>query len=198
MTANSGAVPGPDGRLRCPWAVGDPLLADYHDAEWGRPIVGDQAVFERLCLESMQAGLSWLIVLRKREALRRAFADFDPAVLATWGEPQVETLMADPGIIRNRRKVEAVLGNARIARELPGGLHALIAELAPPPRPRPRRTSDLAATSPESEALAKRLRNLGMRFVGPTTLHALFQAGGWVDDHLADCETAGPPRVRSR
>lgn len=193
--SGTGVVAGPDGRLRCPWAVGDPLLAAYHDTEWGRPIVGDRAVFERLCLESMQAGLSWLIVLRKREALRRAFAEFDLTELGAWGPPEIDTLMADPGIIRNRRKIEAVLGNARIALDLPGGLHALIAEYAPPPRPRPRGTEEVTATSPESEALAKQLRRLGMRFVGPTTLHALFQAGGWVDDHLAGCQTAGPSRA---
>lgn len=190
MPAADGAVPGPDGRARCPWALGSDLIRDYHDTEWGRPITGDGAVFERLCLEAMQAGLSWLIVLRKREALRRAFAGFDIATLSGWGEADVERLLADPGIIRNRRKVEAVLTNAAVCRDLPGGLAALVEEYAPAPRPRPRRVSDVAATSPESEALAKRLRRLGMRFVGPTTLHALFQAGGWVDDHLAGCETA--------
>jgi len=190
----SDAVAGPDGRLRCPWAVTNPtgsggdLLMRYHDTEWGRPIVGDQGVFERLCLESMQSGLSWLIVLRKRDALRRAFAGFAPDVLARWGSPDVERLMADPGIIRNRRKIEAVIRNATVACALPEGLHALVAEYAPPPRPRPRRLADIAATSPASTALAARLRELGMSFVGPTTVHALLQAGGWIDDHLADCE----------
>lgn len=187
MSPGSDAVPGPDGEPRCPWAVSDPLLLDYHDTEWGRPISGDRGVFERLCLESMQAGLSWLIVLRKREALRRAFAGFDLDLLAGWGEPEVARLMTDAGIIRNRRKIEAVIGNAAIARDLPGGLAALVDEHAPPRRERPRRLGEITPTSAESEALAKRLRKLGMRFVGPTTMHALFQAGGWVDDHLSDC-----------
>jgi DNA-3-methyladenine glycosylase I len=184
------AVTGPDGRRRCPWALGTPDMLGYHDGEWGRPIVGDTAVFERLCLEAMQSGLSWLIVLRKRAAMRAAFAGFAMPTLAGWGTADVERLLVDPGIIRNRRKIEAVIGNARVALDLPGGLAAFIGARAPGPAPRPRRLADIAPTSPESAALAKELRRRGMRFVGPTTLHALFQAGGWVDDHLADCETA--------
>lgn len=184
------AVPGPDGRLRCPWAASDPLLLGYHDEEWGRRIDGDRAVFERVCLEAMQSGLSWLIVLRKRDRMRAAYAGFDPAVLATWGEPEVERLLADAGVIRNRAKIQAVIGNARVAVELPGGLAGWITQRAPAPRPRPSGLAEITPTSPESTAMARELRAAGMRFVGPTTLHALLQAGGWVDDHLDDCATA--------
>ena len=189
----SGTVPGPDGRQRCPWAVGTPDMLVYHDEEWGHPILSDQAVFERMSLEAMQSGLSWLIVLRKRDSMRRAFAGFDIDALASFGPADVDRLLADPGVIRNRRKIEAVITNASIAASLPNGLAAVVAEHAPKPRPRPEQMTDIASTSEESAALAKTLRKAGMSFVGPTTLHALFQAGGWVDDHLRACETA-PPR----
>jgi DNA-3-methyladenine glycosylase I len=139
----------------------------------------------------MQSGLSWLIVLRKRESMRTAYDGFDPETLAAWTAADVERTLLDPGVIRNRRKVESVVVNARIALELPGGLAGWIDQRAPAPRPRPARLADIAPTSPQSAAMAKELHREGMRFVGPTTLHALLQAGGWVDDHLDDCETAG-------
>lgn len=163
-------------------------MTDYHDREWGRAIVGDDAVFERLMLEAMQSGLSWLIVLRKREGMRSAYAGFDLATLADWTEADVERVLADPGVIRNRAKVTSVVTNARVALDLPGGLAAYVESHAAPPASRPRNMSELRSTSPESVAMAKDLRKRGMRFVGPTTLHSLLQAGGWAENHLADCE----------
>ena len=184
----TGAVAGDDGRLRCPWALSAPDYVAYHDDEWGRPLPDDQAMFERLSLEAFQSGLSWLVILRKREGFRAAFAGFDLASVASYDEHDVERLLADPGIVRNRAKIEATIQNARAALELDRGLCAHVHSFAPErPEPAPRVLGDVRAQSPESKALAKDLRTRGFRFVGPTTLYALMQASGIVDDHLADC-----------
>jgi DNA-3-methyladenine glycosylase I len=191
----AGVLPGPDGELRCPWALAglpdDPRYLDYHDEEWGRPLHGDVALFERLCLEAFQSGLSWITVLRKRPAFRAAFAGFDPSFVAAFGEEDVARLLAEPGIIRNGAKVRAVIGNARALRALQDGgrtLDELVWSHAPSAkRPRPTDTAHVPARTPESVALASELRGAGFRFVGPTTAYALMQACGLVDDHLAGC-----------
>ena len=178
---------GSDGLVRCAWALSTPDYVEYHDQEWGRPVRGDQALYERLTLEAFQSGLAWITILRKREAFRRAFAHFDPAVVAEYDEHDVERLMQDTGIVRNRRKIEAAVANARAVLELDGGLTDLLWSFAPEPQPAPRTLSDVPAVTPESTAMAKALRGRGFRFVGPTTAYALMQATGMVDDHLADC-----------
>ena len=175
---------------RCGWAAGDPLYLAYHDAEWGRPLHGDDALFELLSLEGFQAGLSWLTILRKREAFRAAFAGFRIAAVADFGDADVERLLGDAGIVRNRAKLEATIGNARAALALPAGLDELVWSFAPPPRPRPRSLAAVPAETPESTALSKELRARGFRFVGPTIVYAFMQAGGLVDDHVAGCRTA--------
>ncbi|GAA3393269.1 DNA-3-methyladenine glycosylase I [Cryptosporangium minutisporangium] len=185
--AEVGLLRGPDDRLRCSWAGAAEDYVAYHDQEWGRRLAGDDALFERLCLEAFQSGLSWLTILRRREGFRRAFAGFSVAAVAAFDESDVERLLADTGIIRNRAKIDAAIGNARLAAQLPDGLSALLWSFAPPPRPRPRTRADVPATSPESVALAKDLRRRGFRFVGPTTAYALMQATGMVDDHIVGC-----------
>jgi DNA-3-methyladenine glycosylase I len=161
----------------------------YHDTEWGRPVHGDQALFERICLEAFQSGLSWITILRRREGFRRAFDGFAIDKVARYGEADVERLVADPGIIRNRAKVLAAIANARAAEALgPGELDTLVWGFAPAAgRPAPRTLADVPAVTPESTALAKELKKRGFRFVGPTTAYALMQACGLVNDHLADC-----------
>ncbi|ASU82681.1 DNA-3-methyladenine glycosylase I [Nocardiopsis gilva YIM 90087] len=181
------AQPGADGRRRCHWALATPDLTAYHDTEWGVPVRGDQAMFERLALEGFQAGLSWLTVLRKREALREVFAGFDPAVVAEYGPGDVERLLTDDRIIRSRAKIEAVIGNARATLELNEGLARFVWRHAPDQHPTPKSMDDVPASTPESAALAKALKKRGFRFVGPTTAYAAMQATGVVDDHLADC-----------
>ena len=187
----SGLLPGPDGCPRCPWAVsaaGAQLYLDYHDREWGRPVRGDRALYERLCLEGFQAGLSWLTILRKRPAFRAAFAGFDPQLVASYGEEDVERLLADAGIVRNRAKITAAVANARAVLGLgEGGLDALLWSHAPPARPRPASPAQVPAVTAESAALARELKRRGFRFVGATTVYALMQACGLVDDHLAGC-----------
>ena len=184
----SGALPGDDGRLRCPWALSAPEYVDYHDDEWGRPVADDRAMFERLTLEAFQSGLSWLIILRKREGFRAAFDNFDLAKVAGYDESDVERLLADPDIVRNRAKIQAAIANAQAALELDGGLLAHVHRFAPQtPVEAPRALGEVRAQSEESKALAKDLRKRGFRFVGPTTMYALMQATGIVDDHLADC-----------
>ncbi|WP_280491265.1 DNA-3-methyladenine glycosylase I [Nocardia asiatica] len=176
-----------DGLIRCAWPLETQLYRDYHDYEWGKPLHGDDALFERLCLEAFQSGLSWLTILRKRPAFRAAFAGFSIERVADFGADDVARLMADAGIVRNRSKIDAAIANARVARDLDVGLDELLWSFAPPPRPRPRTGADVPATTPESVALAKELKRRGFRFVGPTTAYALMQATGMVDDHVADC-----------
>ncbi len=187
----SGPVPGPDGRLRCPWGLSAPEYLAYHDEEWGRPVRGDTVIFERLCLEGFQSGLSWLIILRKRENFRAAFAGFDAAAIAAFGEADVARLLADPGIVRNRAKINAVITNARAALGLPGGLSALVWKYAGEPTLRttgaPRTLADVPAVTPASKALSAELKRHGFTFTGPVTAYATMQACGIVNDHLADC-----------
>ncbi len=177
---------GPDGVLRCPWGA-DPAMVEYHDTEWGREIRDERGLYERLCLESFQSGLSWAIILRKRPGFRAAFAGFDPQAVARFGPDDVERLMADAGIVRNRAKIEAAIGNAAAVLELDGGFADLVWSFAPPPRPAPRSFADVPATTDESVALSRELKRRGFRFFGPTTAYAMMQATGMVDDHLEGC-----------
>jgi len=183
----AGLVVGADDLVRCGWGGSTPDYQPYHDLEWGQPVHGDDALFERMTLEAFQSGLSWITILRKRPAFRAAFAGFSIAAVAAFTEADTTRLMADAGIVRNRMKVDATLHNARVAADLPGGLSALLWSYAPPPRARPATSADVPATTPESIALAKELKKRGFKFVGPTTAYALMQATGMVDDHLAGC-----------
>ncbi|OBF29859.1 DNA-3-methyladenine glycosylase I [Mycobacterium sp. ACS4331] len=185
MTAES------DTRVRCGWADGSDLYRDYHDQEWGQPLRGAVPLFERMTLEAFQSGLSWLIILRKRDNFRAAFDGFDFRAVAQYGESEVARLMADSGIVRNRAKIEATIANARAVAELDVDLSDLLWSFAPPARPRPKTMADVPATSPESVAMAKELKRRGFRFVGPTTAYALMQATGMVDDHVATCWVPG-------
>jgi DNA-3-methyladenine glycosylase I len=186
-----GVEPGPDGKPRCWWALSNDDYVAYHDTEWGRPLHGENELFERLTLEAFQSGLSWLTILRKRENFRRAFDGFEIEKVAAYGEAEIERLLGDAGIVRNRRKVEAAITNARSARDLHesgGSLDELIWSFAPDEeRPAPKTLDDVAATTDESKALAKELKKRGFVFVGPTTLYAAMQAIGVVNDHLAGC-----------
>ncbi|MEV7509463.1 DNA-3-methyladenine glycosylase I [Streptomyces sp. NPDC091201] len=190
----SGPLAGPDGRLRCPWALSTEDYVAYHDTEWGRPVRGDDALYERLCLEAFQSGLSWLTILRRREGFRKAFSDFSIEAVARFGAADAERLLADEGIIRNRAKIEATLANARVlAGWDKGELETLIWSHAPEePGPAPLTTADVPAVTTESTDLAKALKKAGLRFVGPTTAYALMQACGLVNDHLADCALRDP------
>ncbi|WP_371669295.1 DNA-3-methyladenine glycosylase I [Streptomyces sp. NBC_00289] len=182
------ALAGPDGALRCPWALSAAEYVTYHDEEWGRPVHGDDALFERLSLEAFQSGLSWITILRRRPGFRTAFAGFRIASVAVFTDDDRERLLADAGIIRNRAKVDATLANARVLADwAPGELDELIWSHAPAPGPAPKALGDVPAITPESTALSKALKKRGLRFVGPTTAYALMQACGLVDDHLADC-----------
>nr|WP_206323580.1 DNA-3-methyladenine glycosylase I [Streptomyces sp. HNM0574] len=183
-------MPGTDGLPRCPWGLSPEDYTAYHDTEWGRPVHGDDALYERLCLEAFQSGLSWLTILRRREGFRAAFAGFRIAEVARFTEADEERLLTDTGIIRNRAKIRATVANARAAESFgEGELDALIWSYAPDAasRPAPRALGDVPAITPESTALAKELKRRGFRFVGPTTAYALMQACGLVNDHLADC-----------
>ncbi|MQA10452.1 MAG: DNA-3-methyladenine glycosylase I [Pseudonocardiaceae bacterium] len=186
MTARTSGDGGP---LRCVWSTTDPEYIAYHDEEWGVPLHGEQAMFERVCLEAFQSGLSWLVILRKREAFRRAFARFDPLRVAEFGEDDVRRLLADQSIVRNRAKIEAAVRNARAVLELDVPLDELLWSFAPDAsrRARPRTIEDVPAVTPESKAMAKELKRRGFAFVGPTTCYALMQATGMVDDHLVGC-----------
>lgn len=178
----------PDGLSRCPWAASGPeLMVDYHDREWGRPLRGRTELFERISLEAFQSGLSWLVILRKRESFRRAFDGFDIDTVAAYTDRDVDRLMADTGIVRNRAKIEATVANARAVAALDTDLCELLWSFAPPPRPRPATMAEVPSQTPESAALARELRRRGFRFVGPTTAYALMQATGMVDDHVRDC-----------
>jgi DNA-3-methyladenine glycosylase I len=176
-------------RDRCAWALSAPEYIAYHDDEWGRPVHGEAALFERMSLEAFQSGLSWLIILRKRPAFRAAFAGFDVDAVASFDAGDVERLLADAGIVRNRAKITATVANARAVRTaVPEGLDELLWSFAPPsPPPRPRALADVPATSAESVSMAKELKRRGFRFVGPTTAYALMQATGMVDDHVVGC-----------
>ncbi|MFL6160827.1 MAG: DNA-3-methyladenine glycosylase I [Jatrophihabitantaceae bacterium] len=179
-------------RLRCDWGNSTPDYVEYHDAEWGVPLRGDNALFERLTLEGFQSGLSWLTILRKRENFRAAFAGFDIAAVAAFDAADRERLLADVGIVRNRAKIDATMNNARaILDNVPEGLTELLWSYAPTDHPRPRQLADIAPVSPESKALAKELRRRGLVFLGPTTVYAAMQATGIVDDHVAYCWRAG-------
>jgi DNA-3-methyladenine glycosylase I len=173
---------------RCAWATSAPDYVAYHDEEWGTPLHGDDALFERLTLEAFQSGLAWITILRKRPAFRAAFAGFHLETVAAFTADDEARLMADAGIVRNRAKVAAAIANARAALQQPEGLDALLWSFAPTaPRPRPATLADVPATSAESTAMAKELKRRGFVFVGPTTAYALMQATGMVDDHVADC-----------
>ncbi|WP_424936085.1 MULTISPECIES: DNA-3-methyladenine glycosylase I [Bacteria] len=179
-----------DDRPRCAWAGSDPEYRRYHDEEWGQPLHGDRALFEKMALEGFQAGLSWITILRKRPRFREVFAGFDPAAVAAFGEDDVERLLTDTGIVRNRSKIEATISNATIVQDMAEGeLDGLMWSYAPDParHVRPRTMTDVAAVTAESEALSKALRKRGFRFVGPTTMYALMQSAGMVDDHLEGC-----------
>jgi DNA-3-methyladenine glycosylase I len=184
---------GPDGRLRCGWALSAPEYLDYHDNEWGRPVTSVSGLYERLSLEAFQSGLAWITILRKRESFRTAFAGFEPDLVAGFGPAEVQRLMTEKGIVRNRAKIEATVHNARQVLDLDRPLDALLWSFAPATHPRPATLADVPATSPESVAMAKELKRRGLRFVGPTTCYALMQAAGLVDDHVRDCwrATAG-------
>jgi DNA-3-methyladenine glycosylase I len=189
----STAVVGDDGVARCPWGSGDPVNMAYHDTEWGLRVAGESAHLERLTLEAFQSGLSWRTILDKRDNFRAAFAGFDADTVAAYDEADVERLMADAGIVRNRRKVDAAIANARatIALREVGGLEAFIWSFRPEPGPAPVTTAEVPTTSPESLALSKALKKLGFAHVGPTTMYALMEAIGLVDDHLEGCHRRG-------
>ena len=183
-----GTVLGADGLRRCGWGDSTDDYRVYHDTEWGRPVHGDDPLFERVCLEAFQSGLSWLVILRKREGFRTAFSNFAVDKVSRFGVADVERLLADPAIVRNRSKILAAIANAQAAAALPGGLAELLWSYAPTGRRRrPATRADVASTTPESTAMAKDLKRRGFRFVGPTTAYALMQATGMVDDHLAGC-----------
>jgi DNA-3-methyladenine glycosylase I len=176
-----------DERVRCPWADSSQLYRDYHDYEWGRPLHGRDVLFERMSLEAFQSGLSWITILRKRPAFRKAFADFAVDRVAEFGDADVERLLADEGIVRNRSKIDATIANARTIVANDVDLDELLWSFAPPARPRPSGFGDVPAVTPESKAMAKELKRRGFKFVGPTTAYALMQATGMVDDHIAAC-----------
>jgi DNA-3-methyladenine glycosylase I len=180
-------VAGPDGLLRCPWGFGAPEYVGYHDEEWGRPVRDDTVMFERVCLEAFQSGLSWLTILRKRENFRQAFRGFNMTAVAAFGPHDVDRLLADKGIVRNRAKIDAAIANAKAALALPEGLAERIWKYADDIGPAPVTLADVPAVTPASKALAKDLKMAGFRFTGPVTVYATMQACGVVNDHLADC-----------
>ena len=189
-----GLALGPDGRPRCAWSVGSPDYVAYHDGEWGFPVRDDRRLFEKLCLEGFQAGLSWLTILRKREHFRAAFAGFDPTVVARFGARDVQRLLADAGIVRHRGKIEATINNAQRALELcaeHGSIARFVWQFEPAAGERPKKLTWDALrampTTPRSTALSKELKRRGWRFVGPTTVYAFMQAMGLVDDHVHGC-----------
>lgn len=186
-------VRGEDGLIRCDWADSTADYRRYHDEEWGRPVEGDAALFERLSLEAFQSGLSWITILRKRENFRAAFSNFQPAVVAAFDDDDVARLMEDAGIVRNRAKILATIANARALQQLPQGesLGLLLELHRPAPRAAPDSLADVPAVVPESVALAKALKTRGFRFVGPTTGYAMLQAAGYVNDHLRHCWVRG-------
>jgi DNA-3-methyladenine glycosylase I len=189
-------VPGPDGLLRCPWGAASDEYRAYHDDEWGRPVRDDTGIFERLSLEAFQSGLSWLTILRKREGFRAAFAGFDIHAVADFGPGDVGRLLGDPGIVRNRAKIEAVIRNAKAALTLPDGLAAVVWSHAGGQERAPVTLADVPAWTPASKALAKELKRHGFSFTGPVTVYATLQACGMVDDHLQACFRRGAYAAR--
>lgn len=196
----SATLIGPDGLSRCAWVGDDEEYRRYHDEEWGVPLHGDRALFEKMALEGFQAGLSWITILRKRPRFREAFAGFEPAVVAAFDESDIARLMADAGIVRNRAKIEATISNAALVRDMAEGeLDELMWSFAPVARgerARPRSFADVPAVTEESAALSTALRVRGFRFVGPTTMYALMQSAGMVDDHMAECWRSDPETGR--
>lgn len=190
---DDGAMIGEDGLARCPWALSHPANTRYHDTEWGVPVRGEQALFERIMLEAFQSGLSWLTILRKREAFRAAFAGFDPEIVVAFTDDDVVRLMGDAGIVRNRAKILAAITNARatIALRDRGGLDEFLWSFAPETSPAPATPGDVPTTSPESVALSKALKARGFIFVGPVTVHAMMEAVGMIDTHLVGCFRRG-------
>lgn len=189
-----------NGHVRCDWCLGDPQYIDYHDREWGVPVTDDRRLFEKLVLEGAQAGLSWLTILRKRENYRRVFADFDPEAVARFGERDVERLLADSGIVRNRAKIEAAIGNARAFLDLverEGSFSDWLWSFVDgrPIVNRPATLADIPTETAESRALSKTLKQHGFRFVGPTICYAYMQSMGLVNDHLRDCFRVDEVRV---
>jgi len=196
-------VTGPDGRRRCWWPGADPLYVAYHDREWGRPLVDDHRLFEKLCLEGFQAGLSWLTILRKRERFREVFRGFDPVQVARFTERDVTRLLQDAGIVRHRGKILSAINNAARALEIVdeyGSLAAYVWQWEPPARERPARVDrgTIPATTPTSVALSKDLKRRGWTFVGPTTVYAFMQAMGLVNDHLRGCAVRGEATAARR
>jgi DNA-3-methyladenine glycosylase I len=192
---------GPDGKPRCDWATSTEDYIRYHDDEWGRPVTDDRGLYERISLEAFQSGLSWLTILRKREGFRAAFQGFDFERVARFDEADVERLMADAAIVRNRAKIDATIANARALAELHAAgesLSALIWSFAPENDGAPRSLEDVASITPESKALAKELKHRGFRFVGPTTAYAGMQACGIVNDHLEGCHVRAEVEAERR
>ncbi|MBH0117817.1 DNA-3-methyladenine glycosylase I [Salinibacterium sp. NG253] len=192
MSDREALIVGPDGRARCSWVGDDELYRKYHDDEWGNPLRGDHRLFEKIMLEAFQAGLSWITILRRREGIREAFDQFDASTIADYGDDDVARLLDDPRIIRNRLKVSAAITNAKatlaLTENAPGALDALLWSFAPPARHERLRTfTEVPAITPESTAMSKALKAHGFRFVGPTTMYALMQSAGMVDDHLEGC-----------
>ena len=193
----TGTVVGPDGLARPTWAASDPLMQAYYDTEWGMPVRDERGMFERISLEAFQSGLSWATILRKRPAFRKAFDGFDPDRVAAYDERDVARLMGDAGIVRNRRKIEATITNARatVALRGEGGLVDLVWSFRPAVTPAPTSYDEVPTSSPESLALSKALRRAGFTFVGPTTMFALMEAVGIVDTHLVDSHRRGSSGV---
>jgi DNA-3-methyladenine glycosylase I len=193
MALASDLVEGEDGRHRCRWGAADERYRDYHDTEWGRPVVDEHGLYEKLSLECLQSGLSWAMILRKRDGIREAFAGFDPEAVAAFGPAELERLLEDARVIRNRRKLEAIVRNAEatvaLREKLP--LPELVWSFRRPPAPPPRGYADLPATSLESKELAKELKRRGFSFVGPTTVYSTMQAVGIVNDHIEGCFVRG-------
>ena len=205
MTKSDGLVEGPDGVVRCWWGGSTPDYFRYHDVEWGRPVIDDTRLFEKICLEGFQAGLSWITILRKRDSFRQGFAGFDPVAVARFGARDVKRLLADPGIVRHRGKIESTINNARRALALideKGSLASYFWGFEPDPASRPRRLTrgelSKLATSPESIALSKDLKKRGWTFVGPTTCYAFMQAMGLVNDHVEGCPARDPALAARR
>ena len=184
----SDLLTGSDGIARCAWVGDDAEYRRYHDEEWGTELRGDRPLFEKMSLEGFQAGLSWITILRKRPRFREVFSGFEPSAVAAFGPDNVDRLLQDAGIIRHRGKIEAVIGNARIVAEMADGeLDALLWSFAPAVHAPPSTFAEVPAITPESEAMSRELRRRGFRFVGPTTMYALMQSSGMVDDHVAGC-----------